>query len=509
MEILPSPRDHPLPFRPFLIKTRFSQTRVSAPIQSEVSVGRSDALPLSLQYTVMRLLLLLRELAPSLIAVILLTIVFRVLIFYRNYAAELFRSVRARLPKRVFEIIVALLAAVTIFGLILVLCQFALNVLSSLHYLWAAPAAGLSKDQIAAGNALRTNRIQIITAAVQSVGGLAVLVGIYFAWANLKTTQRAQRETLRLTNEGQITDRFIRAIDQLGSGQLEVRLGAVYALERIARDSAKDHWPIMEVLTAYVRVHAPIEGAHENAPATQPDPDIQAILTVIGRRDTTFEEGTPEFLDLGQVNLEGAGLFEANLSDAYLDGANLSGVNLSGASLLGASLDGTNLRDANLDGANLSGASLSHTNLSGASLDGANLGGTYLDVANLRGANLRGANLRGANLTSTNLTGVALNGANLTGTFLNGADLSGADLGRTDLSGANLAGADLDHADLSGAVLIGADLSGADLGRANLTAASLRLAMNLTQQQIDSANGNKDTQLPPGLVMPESWKDNP
>jgi hypothetical protein len=93
---------------------------------------------------------------------------------------------------------------------------------------------------------------------VQALGGIAVLIGIYFAWANLKTTQIGRAETLRLTNEGQITDRFTKAIDQLGSPKLELRLGEIYALERIARDSEKNHWPIMEVLTTFVRVHAPI-----------------------------------------------------------------------------------------------------------------------------------------------------------------------------------------------------------------------------------------------------------
>ena len=53
------------------------------------------------------------------------------------------------------------------------------------------------------------------------------------------------------------TDLFTRAIDQLGSEKLEVRLGGIYALERIARDSEKDHGPIMEVLVAFVRLHAP------------------------------------------------------------------------------------------------------------------------------------------------------------------------------------------------------------------------------------------------------------
>ena len=355
------------------------------------------------------------DFAPLLVAAMILSAVLWTLIFYGNYVTQQFKSEH---PRK-FKSIVALLLGVAVFGLCVVL-----------HYLWAAPTQTLvqaldPKDRLAAESALYANRIQVIATGVQSLGGFALLVGIYFAWANLKTTQINQAEALRLTNEGQITDRFTRAIEQLGSGQLEVRLGAIYALERIARDSAKDHWPIMEVLTAYVRVHAPIEEAQENAPTVPPDPDIQSILTVIGRRETAFEAGKPKlFLNLEKVNLEAVHLFEANLKGANLSGAKLSGALLIRANLSGAYLIGTSLTRADLHGANLNGASLR-----GASLDNAHLGG--------------------------------------------------------------------------------ADLNGADLTFANLRGTNLGDAENLTQQQIDSVKGNKDTKLPPGLVMPDSWKSNP
>jgi hypothetical protein len=54
-----------------------------------------------------------------------------------------------------------------------------------------------------------------------------------------------------------------RAIDQLGKVDdkgnklFEIRIGGIYALQRIARESEEDYWPIMEILTAYVREHAP------------------------------------------------------------------------------------------------------------------------------------------------------------------------------------------------------------------------------------------------------------
>ena len=47
------------------------------------------------------------------------------------------------------------------------------------------------------------------------------------------------------------------AIDQLGHAHLDVRLGGIYAIERIARDSPADRAAIGEVLTAFIRSHAP------------------------------------------------------------------------------------------------------------------------------------------------------------------------------------------------------------------------------------------------------------
>ncbi len=81
-------------------------------------------------------------------------------------------------------------------------------------------------------------------------------------------TEASTQTTLRLTEQGQITERFTRAIEQLGSDKLEIRLGGIYALERIAGDSlametspGRDYATIMEVLTAYVRQNAPRWGA--------------------------------------------------------------------------------------------------------------------------------------------------------------------------------------------------------------------------------------------------------
>jgi Pentapeptide repeats (8 copies) len=180
------------------------------------------------------------------------------------------------------------------------------------------------------------------------VGGAALLMGLYFTWSSLEVNR-----------EGQVTERFTKAIDQLGAvndkgeKQLEIRLGGIYALERIARDSQKDHWPVMEVLTAYVRENAPWPSTPpKDTPPPQDDPtpkgnpaaapgqlpklatDIQTVLTVLGRRARTHETAEQ------RLDLNGTALHNANLRGAQLQGASLEGAQLQGADLTDAQLEG-------------------------------------------------------------------------------------------------------------------------------------------------------------------------
>jgi hypothetical protein len=202
--------------------------------------------------------------------------------------------------------------------------------------LWKLPQCHVAGSEFGIEDHIRLERINEARKTIAQIwAGFAVLAGLGFTWYRIEVAR-----------EGQITERFTRAIDQLGATddqgnkRLEIRLGGIYALERIARDSEKDHWPIMEVLTAYVREHAAWKessqpqqeqpSASEALPAgnaTQqqeplshptPDADIQAILTVIGRRTRWYGKGEDKRLDL-----HGTDLRRALLNDAHLEGVHL------------------------------------------------------------------------------------------------------------------------------------------------------------------------------------------
>jgi len=86
-----------------------------------------------------------------------------------------------------------------------------------------------------------------------------------------------------------------------------------------------------------------------------------------------------------------------------------------------------------------------------------------------------------------------------------GADLIGATLTKARLNGANLRGARLIGADLSRADLSLADVTGADLRGASLRGANLARCLFLTQSQLDAAEGDTGTKLPPSLIRPAHW----
>ncbi len=202
----------------------------------------------------------------------------------------------------------------------------------------------------------------LVVTLAQILGGAALLLGLYFTW---RGQQNAQAQ-LELNRRGQITERFTQAIDQLGSEDLEIRLGGIYSLERTAYEDRDHHWPVMEVLTAYVRQHAPLrlkEDLGEDVPLAKfygPKPDIQAILTVIGRRSKYHANSEVESgpIDLRATNLRGADLRRANLrgailSASYLSRANLRGTDLREATLYRTLLEGARLEDVRVQGTNL------------------------------------------------------------------------------------------------------------------------------------------------------------
>ena len=268
-------------------------------------------------------------------------------------------------------------------------------------------------------------------------------------------------EQARIAERGHFTDRFSRAVDNMASPQMAIRVGGIYALFQLAEEAeGADYKSAMDMLCAFVRSAPEIKESSDGAFRA----DVQEILSRL------FETGTESLCRVGyDINLSGGDLTWADLSGADLSEANLNGADLYFANLSDAVLGnvrsltqdqlnavrptpppeslpdglswqfintngfwGRDLRRANFSGDNLSRARLSYANLFEANLFEANLSG-----ADLREANLREANLSGANLFEANLREADLREANLSGANLREANLREADLREANLSGAD------------------------------------------------------------------------
>jgi hypothetical protein len=228
---------------------------------------------------------------------------------------------------------------------------------------------------------------------LQCLGGLVLVAGAAVGWRQL-----------RIAHEGQITERISRATEHLGSETLDVRLGGIYALERVAKNSPPDRQTLTFILCAFVRGHAPwpagtLDDPQHPTPTVDSGlswldrraPDVWAAMRVLSRRPTHPDE-RPLFL--ARVDLR-----RATLAGARLERANLRHANLAGAWLPGASMDRSELKNVDLRQANLREARLAHADLRRAHLQGADLREAVLRGADLRGANLTDAQLAGADLT--------------------------------------------------------------------------------------------------------------
>jgi hypothetical protein len=266
-----------------------------------------------------------------------------------------------------------------------------------------------------------------ILISVTALPGIAAVIALIFTFASVQAVRgelQVTRGQLSIAAQGQITDRFNAAIANLGSSSIDVRLGGIYALQRVMTDSRRDQYTVIQVLAAFIRDHAPavprpiiLHGAPPiptlavrlvSGRAPKVSTDIQAALTVLGNRRSIQDS-----IDLSYTNLAGA-----NLDSLYFNKT----------SFFGADMVGINCIDTHLDGADFTEADLFASSFLQASVMG----------AHFNGANLAHAFMQNANLAYADFSSIRSGLLKIRGAYLSGADLAGANVKKTDFAGADV-----------------------------------------------------------------------
>lgn len=282
------------------------------------------------------------------------------------------------------------------------------------------------------------DRANAINSARQSIlfvlGGLIAVFGIWLTWGR----DRVNRERAQDERDGNRVARLTDAIKLLSDPSIDIRLYAVYALERSAVDSRRDAPTVLEVLASFIRqrsffnpVDPPNYEPDPNKPIIEVDADVLAAAAAIAKisrlpsAGSTLQPLNLRNVDLRKARFDGARLPQADFASSNLSGASFEGANLARANFYRAWLSDTcfddavmtrvdliepesaraSFRRAKLYRAQVVDQVLTHADFSGADLSGANLS-----------ADLRGANFRGATFYKTTLV-YAVDGADFTDTF--------------------------------------------------------------------------------------------
>ena len=310
--------------------------------------------------------------------------------------------------------------------------------------LWSLPRLqlrsvkrGLKTSEITLTDYLKAENDRRVTIA-QVLGGLAVLAGLFYS-----------SRTVRLQENGQLTDRINKAVEQLGAQNLPVNLGGIHQLARIAADYDEERYPMLQVLTSFLEVKAALPSSLKVSDCDPfqlrqfdglPTPANQAVISVLAEQIPKLD-ASRNSLEINHVNLS-----YVDFSNGHFGKIQLAGDDFTGAHFIGSHFEPQSL--------------------------------------------LASSQFIYADLSNSNFSGVRLHHACMAQTRLHDAIFSGADLSYVDFRGVE---------DLNGA-----DFTGADLSRADLRGADLSQVKGLTEQQLDRITCDEFTRFPSAL---DSVKD--
>jgi hypothetical protein len=318
-----------------------------------------------------------------------------------------------RMGERVYDNTGRILAGGTIVTVLIAVIGF-----------FGAPKWQWFVDQHLTGSALSDAQASIRDGFLKLATGTGAVTAAMLAWARLEISkrelaraegaradaQKSQRATddratdaQRLTETGQITGRYTAAVEQLGSTDVAVRLGGLYALERLARDSADDRATVYDVICAWIRHHsirrdhitgAPLVDpvAREGSPPLRVDGqsvDYRAALTIVLRADPAGINNR----DLtSAVIVDGIGC-QPLISDINFTKARLRNLNWSNHALLGVLFGESELTQVDFSGGSLRNVVFGMSQLDQVDFDQAGLYNVIFRGGSLKEVGMMGSRL--------------------------------------------------------------------------------------------------------------------
>jgi uncharacterized protein YjbI with pentapeptide repeats len=213
----------------------------------------------------------------------------------------------------------------------------------------------------AAGTDLASARLDAVRTGLAAGGGAGAAVGLMLAFRRQHHQEIATLLADQDATQRRITELYTKAVEQLGSDKAPVRLGGLYALERLAQDNPSQRQTIVNVICAYLRMPFPpmaddavAAAPNRNAAGENPETNsavgtaddvwqqekqvritAQRIISDHLRQQYTREDSnktdSPRFWKDTRLDLAGATLIDFDLSTSTLDEALFDGATFKGS----------------------------------------------------------------------------------------------------------------------------------------------------------------------------------
>ena len=282
-------------------------------------------------------------------------------------------------------------------------------------------------SRAAPGTDQATARLDAVRTGLAAGAGAGAAVGLMLAFRRQHHQEIATLLTDLDATERRITELYTKAVEQLGNDKAPVRLGGLYALERLAQDNPAQRSAIVNVICAYLRMPfppaAPASKAAPTATGNMAEPTVETEITTAAANDTWQQErqvrlaaqrilsehlresaaaqqpadsSHTRFWPGIHLDLTGATLIDFSFADSVVTDAEFRGATFSGGAGFGratfrgdAGFDGATFRDgAWFDKATFDGyAGFSEATFSGEARFG---GATFNSYAGFRGATFSG-----------------------------------------------------------------------------------------------------------------------
>lgn len=372
----------------------------------------------------------------------------------------------------------------------------------------SSPMWSYSVLNILIGSGKDVSTIDVVNKLGLLVGGLVgFALTVWRVWCVDRQTQ--------VTERAHVTDRFLKASEQLGSKEMAVRLGGLFSLWATGRDSRieSEKMAVLDILCAFIRSPTPDKESLANSDdESDANPesrvstdsssgpiivknktkcalrnDVDSALNLVMRGISMFCLDTKYTVELTgamlrQIRLESASLRSFNIEGScFANGslfrcdfvnANLSGSDLSNSFVIASTFDNATLRQSDFTHADCSNSSFDNVNFRKANFDHSNFASCIMPYCNMSWSNIKYAIFEQATCISANMQRSKIDNSNFSKSIMKNASLSlsiitNSSFVESDFSDTNFTGADLRWVDLTAANLTGADFSNAVLVAVN------------------------------------------